>query len=133
MKPFCHLIFSSLNTLFRDETLLSPNVLFHAKMSDFFFKLLATKPFCHLMFSLLNKLFKDKTILLPNVLFHFTLLNYIWRWKISLPKPFFFLKKNWLYMTTKYFIAETKFFHLFFSSAIFGDKIFHRQNLFFFF
>ena len=36
-------------------------------------------------------------------------------------------------MTTKYFIAETKFFHLFFSSAIFGDKIFHRQNLFFFF
>lgn len=78
----------------------------NVRLFFFFFKLLATKPFCHLMFSLLNKLFKDKTILLPNVLFHFTLLNYIWRWKISLPKPFFKKKKL----------------------AIYDNKIFHRRN-----
>ena len=90
------------------------------------------KSFHHLMFSLLNTLFRDKTILPPNVLFHFNLLNYIWQRKILSPKPFF-KKKNWLYMATKYFITETKFFNLFFSSAIFGDKIFRHQNHFLFY
>ena len=109
-KPFCHLMFSLLNKLFKDKTILLPNVLFH--------------------FTLLNYIWRWK-ISLPKPFFFKKKIGYIWQQNISSPKPnsfIYFLVL--LYLVTKYFIAKTFFFFFLILSYLVTKYFVAKTNFF---